>query len=221
MAASGTSIFDLDIVELVEEAYEQAGVEARSGYDMRTARRSLNLLSLEWANKGYNLWTIEERTLPLIQATGAYQLDADIIDLIDFVLRDNLRDTSITRVPLGIHVSRNDKLSEGRPTQIYVDRQGNGPLVNLWPLPSEATFTLVYWAMRRIQDAGDFSNTFDAPTRMLPALIAGLAHKLAEKKKPDNIALISRLEGKAEKLFAEATSEDRDRSDYYVFPDNN
>ena len=220
MAVSGTTAFDLDIVELIEEAYEQAGIEARTGYDMRTARRSLDLLFIEWGNKGYNLWTIEEGSQALTASDGSYQLDADLIDLVEFVIRtSDDRDTSLSRVPLALHANRNNKTQEGRPNQIYVDRQRTGPIVNLWPLPDTSEYTLVYWALRRINDAGNFTNTVDTPFRFLPAVTAGLAHKLAGKKKPGDTGLITRLKVEAEQLFKEATEEDRDRSDVQVFPE--
>ena len=220
MAVSGTTAFDLDIVELIEEAYEQAGIEARTGYDMRTARRSLDLLFIEWGNKGYNLWTIEEGSQALTASDGSYQLDADLIDLVEFVIRtSDDRDTSLSRVPLALHANRNNKTQEGRPNQIYVDRQRTGPIVNLWPLPDTSEYTLVYWALRRINDAGNFTNTVDAPFRFLPAVTAGLAHKLAGTKKPGDPGLITRLKVEAEQLFKEATEEDRDRSDVQVFPE--
>lgn len=219
MAISGTTVFDLDLVEMIEEAYERAGVEARTGYDMRTARRSLNMLFIEWANKGYNLWTIYEGTLPLVAGTSSYALAASLVDIVEFVVRDSRgRDQAVTRVPLGTHASRNDKSMRGRPNQIYVDRQRTGPIVHLWPVPDSPAYTLVYWGMRRISDGGVFTNTTDVPFRFLPAVAAGLAHKLAEKKQPSNEALIARLEGSAIRAFNEAADEDRDRSDFTVTP---
>lgn len=220
MAVSGTTAFDLDIVEIIEEAYEQASVEARTGYDMRTARRSLDLLFIEWGNKGYNLWTIEEGSQVLTAGNGSYAMGADLIDLIEFSIRNtDGRDTSLNRTPLGVHANRNNKTQQGRPNQIYVDRQRTGPVANLWPLPDTDEYTLIYWALRRINDTGGFSNTVDAPARFLPAMTAGLAHKLAGKKKSNDRALIADLERIAEKLWKEATDEDRDRSDIVIYPE--
>jgi len=212
---SGTNLFDLDILEIIEEAYEQAGVEARSGYDMRTARRSLDLLFIEWGNKGYNLWTIVEDSLVLTPGVGAYTLDAAMVDVVECVLRDANRDTSIRRIPLNTHANRTDKTVQGRPSQLYVDRQRTGPVINLWPIPDEA-YTFTYWVMRSIFDTGDFINGIDTPKRFLPAIIAGLSVKLAAKK---NKPAVPGCEKEAARLWDEATSEDRDRSDTIIYPE--
>lgn len=227
MAVSGTSTFDLDILEMVEEAYERAGKEMRSGYDLRTARRSLNILAQEWTNRGINLWTVEQRTLPLVQGTDVYTLDPDIIDLIEHVIRFNAgqgtlqTDYQITRTSVSTYALRTTKLVQARPTEIYVDRQRSAPRITLWPVPNEEPMQLVYWILRRINDAGAYTNTIDMPSRFIPAMTSGLAYHIACKVAPTDHQLISRLETDYEKQYGLAAQEDRDRADLRIVPFTN
>ena len=181
MATSGTTAFDMDFTEIAEEAWERAGREMRSGYDLRTARRSMNLMTIEWQNRGLNLWTIDQQTQALTAGTSQYTLMTDTIDLLDHVIRTNAgnsatqSDLTISRIGVSTYASIPNKLSQGRPIQIWIERLRDAPRVNLWPVPDNNTYTLVYWRMRRIEDAGNGVETADMNFRFLPCLVAGLA----------------------------------------------
>jgi hypothetical protein len=130
MSTSGTSTFNLQFNELAEEAYERCGIEVRTGYQLRTARRSLNIMTIEWANRGINLWTIEQGEIPLVQGQVAYPLPADTIDLLDHVIRQNQTtinqtDINITRISESTYASIPNKLAQGRPIQVWINRQTN------------------------------------------------------------------------------------------------
>lgn len=145
MTTSGTAIFDPDISEIIEESFERLGKESTTGYDIRTARRSLNLLSLEWANRQIHLWTIEAGTMPLLPNTATYTLPADTIDLLDVVIRTTLgttnTDLAIGRLSLNEYSTIPSKGTTGRPVQFYIDRQRAAPTVTLWPVPPATTAT--------------------------------------------------------------------------------
>lgn len=220
MATSGTAVFNPDVSELIEEAYERIGKESTSGYDVRTARRSLNLLGLEWANRQVNLWTINSATIPLLAATATYTLPADTIDLLDVIIRTVNSgvntDLSIGRLSVGDYAAIPVKASPGRPVQFYVDRQGAAPTVTVWPVPPDTSYTLVYWRMRRIQDAGaDGGLTMDVSARAIPALVSGLAYYLAMKRAPERL-----MEAKAiyDEQFDLMSQEDRERTSFTVRP---
>lgn len=187
MATSGTHDFTLDIAEIIEEAYEQAGSELRSGYDYRTARRSLDLLMLEWQNVGLHLWTIEEATLPLVAGTSSYDLSGEKLDIIEGVLRQqsgssSQSDLHMKRVSVSNWARHTNKNQEGRPTQYWIERTPDNITVNLWQVPSDSTYEFVYWYMKRVEDTGKpGSNNMDVPARHLPSLTSGLAYYLAKK----------------------------------------
>lgn len=220
MTTSGTATFNLDIAEIVEEAFERAGLELRSGYDMKTARRSLNLLCAEWSNMGLNLWTIATGTITLVPGQATYTVangvPADMIDMIEHVIRTNNsgQNTDITmqRISVSDYAAIPTKSTQGRPLQIYVNRQIS-PTVTVWPVPdSSTTYTLVYWYLRRIQDTGaSAANNADIPVRFLPALVSGLAYYIALKN-PEAADRIQLLKGLYEEQFTLAASEDRDRA---------
>lgn len=217
MATSGTTAFTLDLTEVVEEAFERAGAEMRSGYDLRTARRSLNLLFADWANRGVNMWTIEQGSVPLVAGTATYTLPVDTVDLLDHVVRTNdgvtalQTDISITRISMPTYSSIPNKLTEGRPIQLYIERL-NTPQFTVWPVPETgSSYTLVYWRLRRIQDAGNGVNTMDMPFRFLPAMIAGLAYYLALKV-PDGMARLDVLKQQYDESWQLASGEDRERA---------
>ena len=223
MATSNTATFNMDFTEIAEEAWERAGREMRSGYDLRTARRSMNLLTIEWQNRGLNLWTIEEGSVNLTEGTYQYTLDADTIDLIEHVIRTNAGNTStqsdltINRIGVGNYASIPNKLTRGRPIQMWIDRQRDAPVLNLWPVPDKSnTYILQYWRIRRIQDAGSGIETADMNYRFLPCLVAGLAYNIALKV-PDLAPRIPMLKEIYEEAFALAAAEDREKtSDYYT-----
>ena len=223
MATSGTATFNPEIVEIVEEAYERCGLELRSGYDLKTARRSLDIMAAEWSNKGINLWTVESGTLALTAGTATYTLPADTIDLLETVIRtgsgSNQQDLSINRISVSTYAMIPNKNNQGRPIQIYVDRQA-APKVSVWPTPdSSATYTLAYWRLRRIQDAGRAgSNTYDVPSRFIPCLVAGLAYHIATKRPEVGLDRVTFLKAAYDEQFTLAADEDRDKSSIQFAP---
>jgi len=224
MATSGTATFNMDFTEIAEEAWERAGQEMRSGYDLRTARRSMNLLTIEWVNRGINLWTIEEGSVSLVESTSQYTLDADTVDLLEHVIRTNSGNTStqsdltINRIGVGDYASIPNKLTEGRPIQMWIDRQRDAPVLNLWPVPDKSdTYVLRYWRIRRIQDAGAGVETADMNYRFLPCLVAGLAYNIALKV-PELVQRIPMLKEVYEEAFALAAAEDREKTSEYYRP---
>ena len=222
MATSGTTTFDLDLNAIVEEAFERAGAELRTGYDLRTARRSLNLLLAEWSNRGVNLWTVEEGSIPMVQGTANYALPSDTIDIMDFVMRTGTgtsqSDISVSRISLSTFASIPSKNTQGRPIQVWVDRQLANPSINVWPVPDQSsTYTFVYWKLRRLEDAGNGINTQDVPFRFLPCLVAGLAYYLAMKL-PDAMPRIEMLKASYEEQWKMAADEDREKADIRLAP---
>jgi hypothetical protein len=233
MTTTGTSSFDLQLTDLFEDAYERVGIEMRSGYDFRTARRSLNLLTTEWANRGINLWTVESGTIALVAGTATYNLPVDTIDLIEHVIRQNPGssstqvDINISRISVSTYSTIPNKLNTGRPIQVYVNRQSGAttptgiqyPTITVWPVPSDNSYTFVYWRLRRIQDAGNGDGTADIPYRFLPALTAGLAYQIAMKK-PEAAGRIQMLQAEYERQWDLASSEDREKAPVRFVPRN-
>lgn len=231
MTTSGTQAFNLNLNELVEEAFERCGAELRTGYDMRTARRSLNLLTIEWANRGINLWTIEQGSIPLVQGTETYDLPVDTIDLLDHVVRTgtgaNQTDINISRISVSTYSTIPNKNAQGRPIQVWIDRQSGAtepttgiahPTINVWPTPDQNNYyTFVYWRLRRIQDVGNGTTTQDIPFRMLPCLVAGLAYYLSMKL-PDAMPRIAMLKDAYEEQWTMASNEDREKASLRLAP---
>ena len=222
MATSGTAAFNLDLNQLVEEAFERCGQELRTGYDLRTARRSLNLLTAEWANRGINLWTIEEGSINLTNGTATYNLPADTIDLLDHVIRtgtgQNQQDITISRISADTYISIPAKNATGRPIQVWINRQATQPSINVWPTPNQDnTYVFKYWRLRRIQDAGTGVNTQDIPFRFLPCLVAGLAFYLSMKL-PNAGDRTQFLKQEYEEQWMLASTEDREKADYRLAP---
>ena len=230
MTTSSTATFDLDLNEIVEEAFERAGSELRSGYDLKTARRSLNLLFAEWANRGINLWTIESGTQLLTSGTATYDLPVDTVDLIEHVIRTGSGtsqiDVSISRISVATYAAIPSKTSTGKPVQIYIDRKSGAtessgiqyPSVTLWPVPDDAdTYTLVYWRLARMLDAGTGVNTQDIPFRFLPALVAGLAYYLALKI-PGSEGRLQILKPMYDEAWNLAADEDREKASMFITP---
>lgn len=207
MATSGSRDFDLDVAEIIEEAYERCGLEVRTGYDARTARRSLNLMFADWANRGLNLWTVAQGTTTMVAGTSTYTLAADVVDILEMVLRRGSTDYEVERISRGEYLNFPDKTSQGRPSQFYLDRQIQ-PVITLWQTPENSTDTLVYYYVRRIQDADTLQNTADLPFRFLPCMVAGLAYYLAVKKAPERVTLLKAM---YEEEFLRAANEDEDR----------
>jgi hypothetical protein len=233
MTTSGTSSFDIQITDLFEEAYERAGSEMRSGYDFRTARRSFNLLTMEWANRGINLWTVESGTIPLVAGTATYNLPVDTIDLIEHVIRQNpgnastQTDISISRISVSTYSTIPNKLNTGRPIQVYINRRSGittpagiqYPTITVWPVPADNSYTFVYWRLRRIQDAGNGDGTTDIPFRFVPALTAGLAYQIAMKI-PEAAPRLPMLQAEYDKQWQLASEEDREKAPVRFVPRN-
>jgi hypothetical protein len=292
MASSGTSAFNLDLTELVEEAFERAGSELRSGYDLKTARRSLNLLFADWANRGVNMWTFEQGTITLTPGLSTYALPVDTVDLLEHVIRTGAgsastqADLTITRISVSTYATIPNKLQQARPIQIWIQRldgersaigtvltsaitatdttitvattvglatsgfviieseiiyygsvEGNQllycyrgqanttaashingtpvyaqnlPCVTVWPTPDNTTtYQLVYYRMRRIDDAGGGVNTMDVPFRFLPCMVAGLAYYLALKV-PNGAMRLDILKAQYDEAWQLAATEDRE-----------
>ena len=235
MTTSGLSSFNLDLSELCEEAFERCGREMRTGYDLRTARRSLNLLTIEWANRGINLWTIEQGSIPMVTGQSTYNLPVDTIDLLDTVIRtgtgQNQTDINISRISESTYSTIPNKNAQGRPIQVWINRQSgadypttgvNNPKIVVWPTPNAPgdQYTFVYWRLRRIQDAGGGVSTQDIPFRFLTCMVAGLAFYLASKlpeMMPDRIMF---LKSEYEQQFQLAADEDREKASIRFVPRN-
>lgn len=301
MSTTGTSVFNLDVNDLIEEAFERCGKELRSGYDFRTARRSLNLLTIEWANRGINLWTVEQGVIPLVTGQAQYPLPVDTIDLLDTTIRQNNGtqnqvDINISRISESTYLTIPTKLAQGRPIQIWVNRQSgqenlstalldgnissttttidltstaglassgfikigsetisypningnqlincargqngttaaahttgatitvqNLPCVYVWPTPNAPgnQYTLVYYRMRRIQDAGSGTYVQDIPFRFISAMVAGLAYQLSTKLPEVDMNRIPMLKAEYEQQYQLAADEDRDKAALRVVP---
>ncbi len=217
MATSGTATFNLDLAEIVEEAFERCGSELRTGYDLKTARRSLNLLFADWANRGVNMWTFEQGTQTLTPGTATYNLPTDTVDLLEHVIRTGAgnvatqADLTITRISVSTYATIPNKLQQGRPIQIWIERL-NTPRFTVWPVPdSSQTYQLVYWRLRRIQDAGNGTNTMDMPFRFLPCMVAGLAYYLSMKV-PGAMDRMQSLKAQYDEAWELAATEDREKA---------
>lgn len=218
MATSGTTSFELDVADYVEEAFERCGIMARTGYDMRSAKRSLNLLLAEWANRGLNQWTIEGSTTSVLASTASYVLGTDTIDVLSpVVLRSGTgtsqTDIELTRLSRGEWNNIPNKNVIGRPVQYFVDRQVS-PTIEVWPVP-DTTYTLVYDRLTRMDDASSYTDTLQLPFRFYPCLVAGLAYYIAIKRAPERVQMLKAM---YEEEFERAASEDRDRASLKIAP---
>ena len=234
MSTSGTTTFNLDLNNLVEEAFERCGAELRTGYDLRTARRSLNLLTIEWANRGINLWTIEQGQINMVTGQGLYPIPVNTIDLLDTVIRQNNGvqsnqvDINISRISESTYSTIPNKLTTGRPIQVWIDRQSGQkvgsnaatpkhPQINVWPAPDQGTeespfYVFYYWRMKRIYDAGTGTNVIDIPFRFLNCLTAGLAYMIAVKKPEIDPNRVMALKAMYDEAWEWASTEDREKA---------
>ena len=300
MSTTGTTSFNLDVNDLIEEAFERCGKELRTGYDFKTARRSLNLLTIEWANRGINLWTVEQGIIPMVTGQAMYPIPVDTIDLMDTVIRQNNGtsnqiDINITRISETMYITTPNKLSQGRPIQLWVNRQSgeenlttatlsgnisssdttitvsstldlassgyiqigtetiyyesissnqlqlcargqngttaashldgaaivnqNIPCVKVWPSPDAggSPYTLIYYRLRRIQDAGGGTSVSDIPFRLLPALTSGLAYHLSVKV-PEARDRVDMLKSIYDEQWLMASTEDREKASLRLAP---
>jgi hypothetical protein len=297
---SGASSFNLDLTELVEEAFERAGGELRTGYDLRTARRSLNIMFADWANRGINLWTIEQGTIDLVQGQNTYPLPDDTIDLLEHVIRTGANiaatqaDLTITRISVSTYATIPNKITQARPIQIWIQRyngqtsptgltldgaitstdteitldsvvglpaagfvkidseiinysyiSGNTlyncfraqqntaaashadnatvywqqvPAVTVWPTPDNAQqYQLVYWRLRRTQDAGGGVNIMDVPFRFIPCMAAGLSYYIAGKI-PSGAERLGFLKAQYDEAWELAAYEDHEKAALRLVP---
>ncbi len=228
MATSGTTSFNLDFAEVAEEAWERAGREMRSGYDLRTARRSMNLMTIEWQNRGINMWTIDEGYINLVQGVSTYTLPEDTIDLLDHVIRTGQGspstqfDLTISRISVSTYASIPNKITQARPIQVWVQRLRPAPQITVWPVPDQGAvgnpyYIFRYWRMRRIQDAGTGANTPDISFRFLPCLVAGLAYYIAMKV-PELMDRLPMLKQAYDEQFDLAAGEDREKATIRFVP---
>jgi hypothetical protein len=243
MTTSGTSSFNLDLSEIIEEAFERCGSELRTGYDHRTARRSLNLLFADWANRGINMWTIEQGTINMVQGQNTYDLPIDTVDLIEHQIRTGAgnqytqADLTISRISVDTYATIPNKLAQGRPIQVWIQRMSgaqypiatapNGtnlttgidsPKITVWPTPDGSQpYQFIYWRLRRIQDAGNGVNTFDVPFRMISCLAAGLAYYMALKI-PGAESRLPVLKQQYDEAWEMAATEDREKAPQRFVP---
>ena len=221
MATSGTATFNLEISEVIEEAFERCGLQSKTGYDIETARRSLNLLSLEWANRGLNFWCVEQGTASTTASTSTITLPADTVDLIEYWIREGTgtsqNDQPLSRFSVSQYSTIPNKLTEGRPVNIFIDKQAVAPVAYLWPTPDKV-YTFAYQRIRRIEDTGAVGSTNpDVPARFLPALVSGLAFRISQKY-PEAFVRSGELKAEYEFQWQLAEQEDRDRASVHFVP---
>lgn len=214
MATSGTKTFKLDVADLLEEAYERCGLEMRSGYDAKTARRSLNLLLANWSTRGINLWTVDKFTTTVTQGTSSVTLDAAILDITDLSLKRDGVESNLSRISRSEYHNLPNKSTSGKPTQFYVDRQVT-PVIYLYPTPENSTDELNYYATTRIEDAASLRDDLDIPSRFLSPLTSGLAYQLSIKKAPERTQGLKTL---YEEEMLRAELDDREKVSLRLVP---
>jgi hypothetical protein len=214
MAVSGSKDFELDVSDYIEEAFERCGKEMRTGYDLKTAKRSLNLLFADWANRGLNQWTIQQVTTTLTQGVSDITVGADTIDILSIVVRRDNTDYGIQRLSRDDYINIPNKTQQSRSSQWFLDRLIS-PVLKLWPVPDNSTDQIIYNRLVRLDDADSATDTLQIPFRFYPALAAGLAYYIAIKKAPDRIQLLKAL---YEEEMQRAMDEDRDRASFNVVP---
>ena len=185
MATSGTATYNLTVNDVIQEAYDRIGGDPILGYDVRSARRSLNIMFSDWANRGYNQWTVELKDLSLTQGTNEYTLDYDTVDIINANILDGDTEYSMTRLGINDYAAISNKTSQSRPTQFYLQRL-NTPVVRIYPTPDQA-YTLRYYRMRKIQDitastVNGVEQNIDIPFRAFECMCAGLAYYMSKKR---------------------------------------
>tara|TARA_R100001591_G_scaffold111858_1_gene123862 strand:- start:434 stop:1105 length:672 start_codon:yes stop_codon:yes gene_type:complete len=218
MATSGSTDFEPNVTEFIEEAFERCGVELRTGYDLRTAKRSVNLMLAEWANRGLNQWTIEQATQTVTEGTTTYTLSNNVIDILDVVCRRTVNDTqtdiNMSRLSRSEYINIPNKTTKARPNQYFLDKQIS-PVLNIWPAPENSTDVLVFNKLVRMDDADDAKNTMDMPFRFYPCFTAGLAYYISMKKAPEKTQLLKQI---YEEEFLRAESQDEDRASFRIRP---
>jgi len=215
MAVSGSKDFELDVADYIEEAFERCGLEVRTGYDLKTAKRSMNLMFADWANRGLNQWTIAQKNFTVTQGDGNEPLGTDVIDILSLVIRRDGTDYALNRISRDEYLNIPTKSTVARPTQFFVDRQIN-PVLQMWPLPDNNTDVVYYDALVRMDDADNYTNTAQVPFRFYPALAAGLAYYISMKRAPDRSQMLKAV---YEEELNRAMDEDRDRASFRMAPD--
>ena len=220
MTTSSSTDFEPNVAEFVEEAFERCGLELRTGYDLKTARRSINLMLAEWANRGLNQWTIEQATETVTQGTASYSLNTNVIDVLDVVCRRTVNgtqtDISMDRLSRSEYLNIPNKTTQARPSQFFIDKSIT-PAIKVWPVPENSTDVLVFNKLIRMDDADAGTNTMDMPFRFYPCFAAGLAYYIAMKKAPDRVGLLKQA---YEEEFDRAMSTDEDRASFRIRPFN-
>jgi len=223
MATSGTTAFDLQIDDIIEEAYERCGMRTNSGNDIRSARRSLNLLFSEWGNRGVHLWKVQLNEATLVAGQATYTVATDVNDVLEAYISStstagntaSTNDISLTKIDRSAYAALPNKYATGQPSQYYVDRQTD-PTISLYLTPDASTYTtLKFYTINRIEDAGSFTNTADVAYRFLPCMCSGLAYYLAQKRAPDRIQILKQL---YEDELLRALNEDGSRTSVYISP---
>ena len=229
MATSGTYTFNLDTGEIIQEAYERCGLETKSGYDLKTARRSLNLLLTKWVNDGVNLFTLDLETTNMTKDQGYITFNSTShLDVLDAAIRDNSNssDTSdiiLERISMDEYLAIPSKLNTGKHVQYAVERNSQFTSsasathkVYLWPVPDQTYYQFLSWSIKYPQDvSATYTQNPDIPRRYLPALVSGLAVELAVKKAPDRLAVLKPL---YDQDWEKAREEDRERVSFHVQP---
>ena len=221
MATSGTTTFNLDIDDVIEDAYERCGLETRSGYDLKSARRSLNILFQEWMNRGVHLWKVENVTANLVAGTTTYVAPSDASDVLEMTFRQtsgsNITDTTMTKISRSEYQAIPNKFSQGQPTQYYVERNLSNVVINLYQTPNTTDTQINYNYIGRIEDVGQYTNQPDAPFRFLPCMVSGLAFYLSQKKAPQ---MTQALKLYYEDELQRALTEDGQRASVHLTPQN-
>ena len=214
-----------DLPEIFEEAFERAGLEMRSGYDLKTARRSFQILTLEWQNRGINLFTIESGTLSLSAGTATYTMPSDTIDIIEHTIRTGTGtsqlDTNVNRISVSTFAQKSNKNTQGKPTQIFVQRLAGSTTVTLHPVP-DTTYTLAFFRLKCIDSIASGiagTTTSFVPPRFVPCLVSGLAYYIAMKK-PEVADRVAGLKQEYEFQFELAAGEDTETASIKFVPYN-
>jgi hypothetical protein len=215
MAVSGSTDFNLDAAEVIQEAYERCGLQDTSGKDLRTAVRSMNLLMAEWANRGLNLWTVTLGTQSTTASDKDYALNANIVDVLEVSVRDaDDTDVTLSRISRADYEMLPSKDSEGKPSQFYFERTTT-PTLYVYPTPDLSTYTIRYYYLKRLDDIDVPTDDPNVPFRFLPCLTAGMAYYIAMKKAPQ---MMPNLKQVYEEEFKRAMDEDRDRASFSAVP---
>tara|TARA_S200002703_G_scaffold53239_1_gene46032 strand:- start:5917 stop:6588 length:672 start_codon:yes stop_codon:yes gene_type:complete len=218
MAVSGSTNFEPDITEFIEEAYERCGLELRTGYDLKSAIRSANFMLAEWANRGLNQWTISTGTQTVTKGTASYDLGTDVIDVLDVVIRRTVNGTTtdirLDKLSRAEYFNIPNKATEAKPSQYFIDKQNN-PKIFVYPTPENSTDIIRFNKLSRLDDADDAKNTMDIPFRFYPCFAAGLAYYISLKRNPD---LAPQLKAIYEEEFRRAADQDEDRASFRIRP---